>query len=243
MSMTLLDLFKDLSYGEFSQLNIGNLIPGESENAPTPAEYERIIGFTNLGLLELHKRFFLRSQEITVQQHEEIATYLLTSKYAASNLSSPIALSERYIIDTAENPFRDNMLKIEEVYDQEGNMCAMNDISNPLSVYTPTWRSVQIPYPDDLLSFSVQYRAGPDPIVYVDGIDLEATEVAVPNSMHEALLFYIASRSFAGFGGDQGQEGSSYWQKFRKSCDDVDKYGLEVQGEPGDWRFDVGGWV
>lgn len=239
--MTLLDLMKDLTYGELAQFNIGNLITGEFESEPDPTRYEQLISAINLGLKEIYKRFFLSSKEIYIQQYAQISTYVLSSKYAQTNVASlePI----KYIMDTPEKPFLDDVLKIEEVYDEEGNILPMNDITEDLSVFTPNYRSIQIPYPDDANTMAVQYRASHPRIVYTKGMDPADVEIELPNSLHEALLYYVASRFATSISGDQGAEGSDYFQKFNASCDKVDELGLEVQAEPGDWRFDQAGWV
>jgi hypothetical protein len=102
--MILRDLLKDLTYGELQGLAIGNLLPGEAESEVDPHQYQQVVSYINMGLTELYKRFFLRSVEIMLQQHAEISTYLLHSDYSLANTTSPIAESERYIIDTAVSP-------------------------------------------------------------------------------------------------------------------------------------------
>jgi hypothetical protein len=241
MSMTLLQLFKDLTYGELSQLSIGSLIPEESESEPDPRDYENILSHLNLGLRELYKRFFLLSKEINIQQEEEIETYVLSSRYAETNAASTEPI--KYIKDTVDDPFRDDVLKIEEVYDEGGNKLPLNDITEPLSVYTPSFQSVQIPYPLEENMFSVQYRACHPRVEYTPDMDPATIEIMVPNSLYEALLYYIAARVQSSMGGDQGQEGNDFFQKFENSCKMVELHGLEIQGEPGIWRFDQAGWV
>jgi len=238
--MKLLDILKDLTYGELSGLTIGNLIPDEFDNEPDPHQYEQIVSYINLGLTEIYKRFFLRSQEIDVQQHEEITTYKLHSDYAQSNLASPILIAERYILDTAEDPFRDDILKIEEVYNEEGTKLAMNDTSDVNSVYTPAYNKVQIPYPNDANIFSVQYRANHPKIPITLATHPEDVEVEVPNSLYAALLQYVGYRSNLR---TNPEKSADFWNQFKRTCDEVDTYGLEVQSEPGDWRFDEHGWA
>jgi hypothetical protein len=238
--MILTNILKDLTYGELQGLKIGNMLPGEAESEPDPHQYEQIISYINLGLTELYKRFFLRSVEIYLQQHAEIATYLLHSDYSLANTASTIAESERYIIDTAAAPFVDDILKIEEVYDEEGVLIPLNDNTEDLSVYTPTFRSIQVPYPDDNTTISIQYRAD-HPRISAD-VSTEAgdVEVAVPNSLYEALLYFVGSRAHRA---TNMEKSADFWQMFKKSCDDVERLGLEVQSEKTNWRFDDHGWV
>jgi hypothetical protein len=238
--MTLLDILKDLTYGELAGHNIGNLIPDEFDNEPDPHQYEQIVSYVNLGLKEIYKRFFLRSREIDVQLHEEITTYRLHSDYAASNTGSAIPLADRYILDTTDDPFQDDILKIEEVYDEEGTKLAMNDVSEETSVMTPTFRTLQHPQPSDNATISVQYRACHPKIPVTLTTDPGAVEVELPNSLHAALLQYVGYRANLR---TNAEKSADYWQQFEKTCLRVETLGLEVQGEPGDWRFDQHGWV
>lgn len=238
--MRLLDILKDLTYSELSGLAIGNLIPGEFDNEPDPHQYEQIVSYINLGLKEIYKRFFLRSREIDIQQHEEISTYRLHSDYAQSNTASAIPIEDRYIIDTVDNPFQDDILKIEEVYDEEGTKLPMNDVTEEYSVYTPAYNLVQIPFPNDENTFSVQYRACHPKIPVTLATDPADVEVELPNSLHAALLQYVGYRANLR---SNPEKSADFWNQFKRTCDEVDQYGLEVQGEPGDWRFDDHGWV
>jgi hypothetical protein len=239
--ITLLDVFRDLTYGELSQLHIGGLIPSELESEPDPANYTKIISHVNMGMTELYKRFFLLSREIYIQQYEEIELYQLHSNFNQTNVASTEPI--KYILDTPDNPFLDDLLKIEQVYDEVGCLLPLNDISEEFSVFTPSYRSVQIPYPKNENVFAVQYRADHPRIVWDQETMPIDIEIDIPQSLYEALLFYVGSRAHTSMGGDGGAEGGMYWQKFNQSCEDVMRLGLQVQGEPGAWRFDQAGWV
>lgn len=238
--MILENILKDLTYGELLGLRIGNLIPGEAESEPDPHQYQQIVSYINLGMTELYKRFFLKSREIYLQQHAEIATYLLHSEYSLANTASAIAESERYIIDTADDPFVDDLLKIEEVYDEEGVQLYLNDVTQDLSIYTPSYRSIQVPYPNDDTTIAIQYRANHPRISADVTTEAASVEVAVPNSLYEALLYFVGSRAHRA---TNVEKSSDYWQMFKRTCDDVTRLGLEVQVETGNWRFDDHGWV
>lgn len=242
--MTLKELLKDLTYGELARLKLGGLIPGgDFEAEVDPSRYEQLLTHINLGLKAIYKRFFLLSRETYVEMVEEKALYVLDRKYAQTNTDSVIPIEDRYIADSVDNPFLDDILKIEEVYDEGGNKLPLNDVTEELSIFTPSYRSIQVPYPVAGNTYAVQYRATHPKIEYEAALDPDNVEIALPNSLHEALLYYVASRVFAAKGGDQGTEGNDYWQKYHRSCEMVEQLGLEVQGEPGIWRFDERGWV
>jgi hypothetical protein len=238
--MILRDLLKDLTYGELQGLAIGNLLPGEAESEVDPHQYQQVVSYINMGLTELYKRFFLRSVEIMLQQHAEISTYLLHSDYSLANTTSPIAESERYIIDTADAPFKDDILKIEEIYDEAGVRIPLNNIKETLSIYTPTYNSIQVPFPDDDTTIAIQYRAKHVPIVADVTSDASTIEVPCPNSLQEALCYFVGSRAHRPSSMEKSAE---YWQMFKRSIQTTKQEGLEVQGEPTNWRFDDYGWV
>ncbi|RLC68216.1 MAG: hypothetical protein DRH97_03830, partial [Chloroflexi bacterium] len=169
MITTLHTLFTNLTYGEFAQLEIGNFLPEENESEPDPKAYAQLSSHVNLGLAALYSEFFLASDEIYVTLHEEITIYTLSSNFAASNDAS--AEDPKYIADTAENPFTDNILKIEEIYDEVGNRIPLNDPTEDLSVFTTDFRSIQVPWPNDYNTVAVMYRASHDAIVYTADMD------------------------------------------------------------------------
>ena len=241
--MNLLELLQDLTYGELSSLKIGQFIPGEPESQPDPTGYAQLSSWINLGLKEIYKRFFLASREIYILLNSETSTYMLHSKYSQTNTDSLIPIEDRYIMDTADAPFENDCLKIEEVYDEGGTKLPLNDVTQDISVYTPTYRTIQVPYPNDDITYAVQYRATHAPIVYTAAMDPALVDLALPNSLHEAMLYYVASRAFRAMGGESTVTGHEYFQLFEASCEKVNELGLEVQAEPGDWRFDQHGWV
>jgi len=238
--MTLLQLLKELTYGELAQLKIGALIPGEFQSEPDPSKYEQLMTHVNLGLTEIYKRFFLLSKEIYIELHAEITTYVIASRFAQTSTS---AEDPKYIMDTPAAPFLDDILKIEEVYNEVGVKLPLNDTSEALSIFTPSYRSIQVPFPEDNITYALQYRANHPTLIYTLGMDPASVELMLPHSLHEALLLYVASRAFNSLGGDGGVEGNTYYTRFELSCDQVNDLGLEVQAEPGIWRFDEGGWV
>lgn len=238
--MRLVDILKDLTYGELSDLHIGNLIPGEGDNEPDPHQYEQIVGYINLGLKELYKRFYLKSREIYIELQDELSVYKLSSDYAQANTASAIPEADRYIADSVDSPFLDDLLKIECVFDEAGAQIALNDHDDENSIFTPTYRSLQVPYPATGTTLAVQYRAAPDKIIATPATEAADVEVELPNSLHDALLYYVGSRAHRA---TDMEKSADYWQMFKKSCDDVDNYGLEIQPETSNHRFDQNGWV
>jgi hypothetical protein len=240
--MTLKDIFRDLSYGELQGLAIGNLIPDDNESEPDPKSYKQIMSHINRALTKIYSRFLLSSKETYIEQSEAIAEYILDARYAQSNLDSPILLADRYIADSSAYPFKDDVLKIEQCYDEVGNILFLNDPTEDMSLYTPSFRSLQMPYPNEFNVIAVQYRASHPRLVYTPDQDADEILVAVPESLYEALLYYVAYRaSPQPIGGVDGAQ--TFLQLYEQACQAVEKQGLYIQAETANWRFDAKGWV
>jgi len=243
--MKLLRIFKDLSYSELKQLEIGHFFPDEFESEPDPKVYAQLISFINRAMSELYKRFLLSAKEIVIEQDTSIEEYLLTKDYAQDNTASAIPLADRFIADSVANPFEDDILKIEEIYDEAGNKLYLNDNSEDLSIFTPTWRSIQIPYPNEFDSLAVQYRADFTDLVWSSGLDASTTEVALPNALKECLMLYVGYLAFASLNTEgTNAEGADFKQRFESAVKDVSEAGLHVvDNRDNSWRFDTRGWV
>jgi len=242
--ITLHDLLSNMTYGEFSQLSLGNFLPDEHENEPNPKSYKQLTSHVNLGLTALYSEFVLVLEEIYIQLDEAITTYVLSFDYAVSNTASPIDLADRYIVDTAEIPFNDNVLKVEEIYDDFGNRLFTNDDTEDLSIMTPTYRTLQVPWPNAWNVIAVQYRANHKRVSVTSATDLTSIEIFVPPQLEEALMFYVASRVFASLPGNaDSSESNDYFRKYQSKIQEVRHQGLYTQPESGSWRFGDNGWV
>ena len=242
--MKLSDFFTDATYGDLWNLFLGGFNPDSPESEPDPVKYAQLVAAVNQGLNQLYIEFFLRSEEHYIQLNEAQSTYKLHSDYAQTNTGSPIAIGERYIYDTATNPFQDNILKIEEVYDEDGVKLPLNDATEDLSVYTPAYNTIQVPYPEDGMTISVQFRATHPRIQYtgVALFDPSAIEIELPNSLKDSLHYYVASKLIRPMGGERVVEADNYFQLYKDSVRVIKEEGLEVQGETLGSKFEDRGW-
>lgn len=238
---TLKDIFHDLTYGELQGTAIGNLLSPDNESEPDPKSYAQLISHINAALKKLYSRFFCSAKEIYIELDESIAIYTLDSKYAQSNTGSVIPLADRYIADSVDNPFQDDVLKIEQCYDEEGGLLTLNDFSDDESLFTPSYRSIQVPWPNENNTIAVQYRAAHPKIEYDVDMDISTTEVEIPEALYNAMLMYVAYRAMPRL--DGGAEKAQYKQDYEQECQRIEQEGLYPQAEPGDWRFDTKGWV
>lgn len=247
--MFLTELFDQLTYGELSQFEF----TGSDEEGITVDDYKRIVPHINMALTELHKRFLIREEEVTIRCYDHIETYILDSKYAASNYES--LEPYKYIHDSVFEPFVDNVLKIEKVFNEDGQELHLNETDPYIiqtetlqtskkawSINTPNFNTIQIPYPMVENQILVEYRANHEKIL-VKGLNPDTQEIKIPSHMLEALLLYIAGRAYSSLGGESAQEGMAYMARFEASCKNIETLNLVNKENATNQKLEVNGWV
>jgi len=125
--MTIQEVIKDVAAGELKQLAVKD-------------DSTAVISYINLGLIELYKRFDLKTDEVII----------------------PLVASQTiYEMPT-------NFQSIIEVFDEKGDWYSINDEHDVLSILTPTFNAIQVPNPEDGAAISVIYRALPDRVTDVN---------------------------------------------------------------------------
>ena len=237
--MKLSEIFDQLRYGELNQLFLGT----SSDEGIEPENYPELITHINLALTALHTRFPLLEQELAVRQYDHISFYKLVS---ANSVTLPEA--ERaafpYIMDTADNPFKDNILAVERVYDELGDEYALNDNSVDNAVYTPAYNTIQVVYPVHTNTMFVIYRGNHD-MIPSDITDPKVVEVSLPPVLVPALLAYVASRVHSSRASAEAtQTGIVYLQKYEKICSEVEeKNSLNTASQSTNTKLRKLGWV
>jgi len=154
---------------------------------------EAILTFMNLGLLELYKRFPIKTSEITYNVGTSTSMYALPSNYMY-----PL---EAYGED------KDGNISTEE-------KIGINEESDETSIFFPNHKQIQIPSTLDTSRVSVIYVAKPESYTLND-LD---SEVDLPETLIEALLHYIGYKAHLGIRGDGQAENNAHYMRFDASC-------------------------
>ncbi|WP_225784523.1 hypothetical protein [Xenophilus sp. Marseille-Q4582] len=247
--MNLQDIFDQLSVGEFSQLSIG----GQEQGVVNESNWARILPHVNLGLTALFTRFNLRQGRLRLSLIPPRTTYPLVSDFALSNLRSPQA--DRFILDSAEDPFLDDLIKVEKVTVVGGETLSLNDAANPLSVLTPKMSVLAVParlveqdvtLPPELRgsTLEVVYRARhPRLEIPLGYFNPAREEVDLPESHLAALLYFIASRVHNPIGMvEEFHAGNSYAAKYEQECARLELQGVQIDAGQGNDRFERQGF-
>ena len=210
--MRVIDVIKQAQTGELSDLSIKD-------------DIEAIIQFINIGLIALYGRFSLKTSEITItpsKAPDENATY------------------ER--ISSSEYKLPEGAGAVLGAFLHDGTDLSINDESDPNSVLTPTWNTIQIPTNPAGGTVTIVFLSDPDLITgYVNepkGTDAEISAIKtnnesilnstipIPSSLIEPLLHYIGYRAHGSVIDGVSAESSVHLKRFNESCDDVMNRGL-----------------
>jgi hypothetical protein len=227
--MTLQDIYDQLSYGELRMLALGSDLDND-EGMPEES-FKKLFPSIQLALTALHTKFLLREGTEVV----------------------PLALPQvSYII----KPTKKDMLRIERVYGtylaQEYEI-PLNELDAPDSIRTSSTDTLLIP--DDTerapwlletTELKVVYRQN-HPLIksYLANASPLITEIFLPATHLEPLLFHVASRMHNPLGMDPGamHEGNNYMQKFEAKCQELKDAGFQITSEAVNDRLERNGWV
>lgn len=216
------DLFSKLSYGELSNLNIGN----EGRGSIQDTAHLKLIGYADEGLLSLYGRFILRESDLIIETRKHITNYHLLEQFAENSGSNE---PYPYIKDLPGEKFKNDVIKILTVYDMHGNQLPLNDVDNRFSLFTPMPQTLQVPRPLDGVGYSIGYQARHLPLVQ-DPDELLDQEIILPFVLERALQFYIAAKVYSHINGQENQAKSiEHMQSYEGVCIEVQSNDLVSQ--------------
>jgi len=237
--MKLSEVFEMLQYGELANLSLSGDI--DEPVGIREQDYPTLINHINLALTDLHTKFNLKERELVVQQYDEISFYDLDSKFAVTNTESTEPV--KYIIDSVDNPFNDDIIRINSIYDEGGNEVAVNDENVDNSIFLNSYKRIQITAPVSDNTTFILYRANHAKLS-TSNPDLNA-EVELPAYCIEALLSYVASRVHSQRTSQEAQATAvNLMSKYNMICDQLEEKNV-LYNSPSNTNFKLGdrGWV
>ena len=209
--MKVSDAFQELCYGELNTHRLAE------SGAISPENYSRMIHHLNMGLLALYTRFPLLVKELTLQQKSWITVYKLKKEHAVTDPSDEV----KYIIDSRFDPFIGDLIRVEEVSDEVGDVLEMNSTDHNKVALTPSMDTLEIPNPTDTNVLFVTYRAKHPQLVNVD------SELLLPQHLLGALYAYTGMRVYAG-GTSQEQltKSAELESKYERICQKMELDGM-----------------
>lgn len=238
--MKLYKLFSELALGELNNLAMseGGTIIG--------AKRPQIVTYINDGLLALYSKFVLKEQDMLIEMREAVTNYHLLKRYAMSQYSDdnpPDRWHLPYIIDNVAEPFQEDVIKILSVYNSFGQKMPLNDLENPMSVFSPQSTVLQVPFPIPGQALSLEYQARHEIITKCD--DECDTEIILPDVLFPALRAYIAGKVFLHMNTQESTaKGQEHMLVYESHClDVVEKDLVNSSSSTTNVRFHKRGWV
>lgn len=192
---------------------------GELKNIAVKNNTDAVLGFINLGMIELYKRFPLKVEEYIIELEDGVEIYEMPSDFM-------------WIVAAYD--------EVPEGSDDIVAIIPVNEEDNPLSINTISWNQVQVPVTVTGAYISVIYVAAPETITEDD---LEDT-ISLPPQMIEALLNYIGYRGHGSVNGEINAENNTHLMRFEASCERINKLGMFSSDDLDmSARFGSRGWV
>jgi hypothetical protein len=234
--MTLEKLFERLSYGVFSNQEIGMQGTGAISEADRP----KVTFHVNEGLIRLYNRFILKEKQVIIQQYDGITNYWLLERYSESRAPQP-GVTYPYIKDLNREQFVDDVVKILSVY-QDGQALPINDADLVNSVFTPQAKLLQVPFAKNGHYMGIGYQAK-HPEMSADRLQ---DMIELPEVLWGALEAYVAGRVYSSIGTPDARNSvAEQMGIYDNICNEVqasDAVSSSISTTPVS-RFKKGGWV
>lgn len=188
-------------------------------------QFPAIINALNLELTQLYSRYPVLEKDVAFRRFPEISLYHLTRRYCRSNDESKELY--KYILDTHDNPFLGDVLKIENAYTESGQHIVLNDNNNPRAWFTPSFDTIQIPNTTDIDTriAIIGYKAKPEHID-PNTTDFER-DIYIPSYLEEPMIYGITMRVAERLPTQTGMQVVQMAQaKYKELCDNVDTLNL-----------------
>lgn len=234
--VTLQELFRRLSLGELSNLSMSNNGTGEIKSSAKA----QIVLHANDALEKLFTRFIIRERQLILETNTHTTNYELTAAHALTQVSEDNP-EECYIIDGPHDPFTGDVIKVLEAQSSLHGDMVINEVDNPLSLFTPRHDLLQVPYPIAGQIFSIKYQAKHPQLV----VEEESQIIDLPSYLLPALRSYIAFCVYAQKNtAESALAAKRHFDLYEVTCQEVEAKGLLSTTRTIVFhKFEKNGWV
>jgi hypothetical protein len=230
------DVIEGLSFGPAANL----ALLGEGSGVVPESSHNRLVFLVNQALTALYGRFRLSQKTVTVLAIDCVSTYNLRPEHAQTNGALGYA---KYILDTEEDRFLGDVLRVELVSDTCGNEYNINDRKSPCgNILIPSFDQIQIVNPLVGYEYVLEYRANHPKLL--TGEDLLEQEVRLPEAYHAALYFHVAGQIYESMNGqDNTLKGQEYKGEYERLCVEHENRNTDAAAQSStNVRPDINGW-
>lgn len=237
--MNVLELFRKLSFGELSNIAIGN----DGDGTIKDGAKAKIIMHANTGLERLYSRFILSEKSLLLTCLSHVATYHLHPIHALSQASEENT-NDIYLVDSPDDPFIGDVVRVIEAWDNTQQPMPINKANNPRSIFTPKFDTVQVPVPMLDQVIALNYQAY-HPQLLDEGDGFEEQEILLPRFLESALTSFIGHKVYADLGTQEAMGRSqALLNTFEALCRDAEEKDLVSNSRStGGTLFEQNGWI
>ena len=245
MSRQLGDVFEDLSFGPLAGLKEGGegsgTIPGSAE--------ARLVHLINRALGVLHSRYLISQKSIQIRCIADRTLYPLVVEHTDSfvDTDNPGSEPEKFIIDTAENPYSGDLIAIRQVFGPDKTSVdpaavkefMLNDDSSDSTIYVPNFDVLQVVAPVAGDIYTVLYQAR-HPLL---GIADVSQQIYLPDGLFPALEAWVAAKVFLSKNGEEHvARGSQLMGQYEQACLRAEQDNLLVTPQSGNNKLETRGF-
>jgi len=173
----------------------------ELQTLSSDSNDEVILGFLNLGMIELYKRFPLSIEEYIIEVEDDVTEYKLPSDCM-------------WIISSYIEVIKDSGKKTQVLPINEGN--------TQVGINTTKWDTIQIS--PELFGKHIHILYEASPSIYTIA-DLEIN-IDLPVQLIDTLLLYIGYRAHNALDASMDKDDNVYYQRFEANCKKVELMGM-----------------
>lgn len=204
---------KDLCLVELSDLVYSEPDAALPNEYPSSALRLKLLPVINTALRQLYIDHQVSQKELVLRTSADMTRYFLTVEHATTNVSP----SDKYIIDSEDNPYTGDLGRIDEVLDEDGRrIYSAHENYTGGFVRMPQWNCLVFSIPADGKEFLVRYRASA-PVMTDDQTDADV-ELALPPGYVDLLRLQVAQRVY---GAQKTQESILKSSQYRTEAADL----------------------
>lgn len=224
--MLLQEVFDQLASSELNNIYVVD----QETKTILPDKYATVIAGVNAALTQLHTRFMLRTGELKIALHPKQTVYPLQSRCLIGKDGIPT--DTKFMYPSAD--FRDNLLKIQQVFDDKGQELGLNNHTDYYSVRESSYDTLVVPIDffdkHNVKELRVVYRQNHKMIpTCCDGIEPDCYGLTLPRTHLMALCLYVAARMHVPIGlQDATYSGNSFMALYEQECNRLEQSGMQM---------------
>lgn len=202
-----------------------NIVDGKPEwSDATKFNYVHLIDCVSQANVELHKRFLLKKGFVKIVPLDTRNTYPLDPQYAISNAT----IGDKFIYDSVEDPFPENIVKIDTLLDKDMDEITFNTTTFKDAITIKDEKTLYIPDPVILPLFYAVCRLLPEPILLTQESELDTYDLDLSPVYLQALLCFAAGKVYINRGAENAtnNESAIFFARYEQACAEIEALGF-----------------